>query len=220
VRILFAGRLAEIYVADLEQHALFVDGLERDPGSAGSASAPRSLPPGSRTSRTPRPDRRRSAAGRLRQSPPVAEAIRTWEVSDPFPREALDLGSLGSRRWTVLEAEPEPDGLADLARVNGLDRGDTVFARATLISDRKQTKRLDCGFSDRVTILLNGRPLFSGDDAYRSRDYRFLGSIGWYDSVYLPLVERPNELVMAVSEAFGGWGVQAKLEDLDGVTLG
>jgi hypothetical protein len=70
-----------------------------------------------------------------------------------------------------------------------------------------------------VTVLLNGRPLYSGDDAYQSRDYRFLGSIGWYDSVYLPLVEGRNELVMAVSEAFGGWGVQAKLEDLDGVAL-
>jgi hypothetical protein len=57
-----------------------------------------------------------------------------------------------------------------------------------------------------VTVLLNGRPLYSGDDAYQSRDYRFLGSIGWYDSVYLPLVEGRNELVMAVSEAFGGWG--------------
>ena len=34
---------------------------------------------------------------------------------------------------------------------------------------------------------LNGMPLYRGDDSYRSRDYRFLGSIGWFDTVYLPL---------------------------------
>ncbi|MGH3116773.1 MAG: hypothetical protein ACRDQ2_06595 [Gaiellales bacterium] len=39
------------------------------------------------------------------------------------------------------------------------------------------------------------------------------------DSVYLPLRAGRNELVMAVSENFGGWGVQAKLADLEGVSL-
>jgi hypothetical protein len=218
VRILFAGGLAEIYVADVNRPALFVDGLKHAPASGGiglSASlAPAWFSNVSYTVTDSPPIRGRPDPS----EPAVAEAIQLWEVSDAFPRETLDLGNLGSRGWTALDAEP--DGLADLARVNGLDRGDTVFARATLTSGREQTKRLDFGFSDEVTVFLNGRPLYSGDDAYRSRDYRFLGSIGWYDSVYLPLVEGPNELVMAVSEAFGGWGVQAKLEDLDGVTLG
>ena len=54
---------------------------------------------------------------------------------------------------------------------------------------------------------------------YRSRDYRFLGSIGWYDTVWLPLEQGENELVLAVSETFGGWGVQARLASLDDVEL-
>ncbi|HEY8238784.1 MAG TPA: hypothetical protein VIF63_05055, partial [Candidatus Limnocylindrales bacterium] len=56
-----------------------------------------------------------------------------------------------------------------------------------------------------------------GDDTYRSRDYRFLGSIGWYDTVYLPLHEGENDLAIAVSEDLGGWGIQARLDDLDGL---
>ena len=56
-------------------------------------------------------------------------------------------------------------------------------------------------------------PLYRGDDSYRLRDYRFLGSIGWFDTVYLPLQAGPNELVLAVSETFGGWGVQARFPD-------
>jgi hypothetical protein len=56
-------------------------------------------------------------------------------------------------------------------------------------------------------------PLYRGDDSYRSRDYRFLGSIGWFDTVYLPLHAGQNELVLAISESFGGWGVQARFPD-------
>ena len=56
-------------------------------------------------------------------------------------------------------------------------------------------------------------PVYRGDDTYRSRDYRFLGSIGWYDTLYLPLEQGDNELLIAVSEDFGGWGVQARLLD-------
>ncbi len=62
-------------------------------------------------------------------------------------------------------------------------------------------------------MYLNGRALYRGDDTYRSRDYRFLGSIGYYDTLYLPLAEEDNELVAAVSEDFGGWGVQARFTD-------
>ena len=74
-------------------------------------------------------------------------------------------------------------------------------------------RALELGFSDRALVYLGGRALFRGDDAYRSRDYRFLGSIGWYDTLFLPLVAGPNDLVIAVSEDFGGWGVQARLTD-------
>ena len=73
--------------------------------------------------------------------------------------------------------------------------------------------------SDRVRVYLNGRLLFRGDDNYQSRDYRFLGSIGYFDSLYLPLAKGGNELLIAVSEEMGGWGIQAKLEDLAGITL-
>lgn len=48
---------------------------------------------------------------------------------------------------------------------------------------------------------------------------RFLGSIGWYDTVYLPLVEGDNELAVAVSESGGGWGIQARFDSLDGLRL-
>ena len=140
--------------------------------------------------------------------------VPRWSVSDPFAEAeipaALDAAALSDRTWTQLEAEPL--GLADLARVNGIrDDKKTVFARTQLHSPRAQLLPLELGFSDRAVVFLNGRRLFRGDDSYRSRDYRFLGSIGYYDTVYLPLAAGDNELVVAVSESFGGWGIQARV---------
>jgi hypothetical protein len=150
-------------------------------------------------------------------SPPPAEGVVTgWLVSDAFPEALLGTSTqldddlLTGRSWKPLTAEPS--GLVDLARVNGIRDGrDTVLARATLHAARAGVRRLELGFSDRAIVYLNGRALYRGDDTYRSRDYRFLGSIGYYDTLYLPLEEGDNDLVVAVSEDFGGWGVQARL---------
>jgi hypothetical protein len=78
---------------------------------------------------------------------------------------------------------------------------------------------MELGFSDRAVVYLNGRALFRGSDTYRSRDYRFLGSIGWFDTVFLDLREGDNELVVAVSETLGGWGIQGRLSDPAGVAF-
>ncbi len=135
---------------------------------------------------------------------PVPGALRHWEVSEAFPEAAVG----EPRTWTPIESEPS--GLVDLARVQGIRDGkNTVLARTTISASQSETRLLELGFSDRAVVSLNGRAIYRGDDRYRSRDYRFLGSIGWYDALYLPLDAGENELVVAVSEDFGGWGVQA-----------
>ena len=231
VRIVFAGGRAAIYVDDLETPVLVVDDLKRDPAagavglsagdfapawfsrfSYGEGGEPiSSIPTNPASSGEPAPH---SLPG----------TIGAWRVSDAFAESDLDgvvelgAGQLGGRTWTTLPAEP--GGLANLARVQGLGAGrNTAFAAATLTSDRARTAALSFGFSDRARVYLNGRLLFRGDDGYTTRDYRFLGSIGYFDTLYLPLEEGDNELVLAVSESFGGWGVQARLEDPDGVAV-
>lgn len=225
VRILFAGELAEIYVQDLEKPALFVDGLKRgiEPGSVGVSAGNGAGAWFSNFSF--------AAAGTpgIQGRPGEPEArpenvIPAWWVSDVFPESRLEsgvtlaAGDLAPRTWTRLETERS--GLANLARVQGAGpRRNTVFAKQVIVSDREQIKRLDFGFSDRVRVYLNGRLLYRGDDTYLSRDYRFLGSIGYFDALYLPLAAGENELLLAVSEDLGGWGVQAKFADLVGITL-
>jgi hypothetical protein len=67
---------------------------------------------------------------------------------------------------------------------------------------------------------LNGHILFTGNRTWLSRDPNFLGIVGVdNDAVYLDLKKGENELLLAVTETFGGWGFICKLGDMDGITL-
>ena len=61
--------------------------------------------------------------------------------------------------------------------------------------------------------------MYEGQRQFMSRDYRYLGTIGFFDAVHLPLKKGKNELVIAVSETFGGWGIQGEFEDMEGIKL-
>ena len=146
---------------------------------------------------------------------PSSEVVPSWSVSSAFPEARLTGEALladdepPGLTWTELVANSA--GLANLARVQGIDRGaDTCFAKVRLVSQADQLASFEFGFSDRARLYLNGRLLYAGDNGYRTRDYRFLGTIGYFDRVTLPLRAGANEIVFAVSESFGGWGVQAR----------
>jgi hypothetical protein len=90
-----------------------------------------------------------------------------------------------------------------------------VYARTHLDSDSDQVKRLSIGYSDDVSVFLNGKILFRGRSAQNFRDPGFLGIVNpENDSVYLPLRKGRNELVLAVSELGGGWGFICRLADV------
>ncbi len=75
-------------------------------------------------------------------------------------------------------------------------------------------RKLSLGYSDEVSVLLNGRILYRGRSAQSFRDPGFLGIVSADDdALYLPLHKGSNELVLALSELGGGWGFVARLGD-------
>lgn len=146
-------------------------------------------------------------------------------MSSPFAEETLE-GKLSltpddtrNLNWTPLASERS--GIANLARVTRIGRdANTVFASVSILAAEAQTKKIAFGYSDRVKVYLDGRLLYGGSNLYRSRDYRYLGTIGLFDELYLPLKKGRNELWFAVSESFGGWGIICRFEDPDGLRLG
>ena len=125
---------------------------------------------------------------------------------------------IGAIEWTKLDVEA--NGVANLARVNGISEdGNTVFVRMVITSDKAQVKHLRYGFSDRVKAYVNGKLVAGGNDTYQTRDYRYLGTVGLYDDLYLHLSEGRNEVVFAVTEAFGGWAIVGAFDDMEGISI-
>jgi DNA-binding beta-propeller fold protein YncE len=156
--------------------------------------------------------------------PPPAGAvpgvIADWELSRGFPALLLDTEEypdpkmLADAKWRKVSAEPS--GLIDVARFTAFNGAEpeSVLARTVVRSDgRKQALKIDFGYSDALSIFLNGALVFAGDSSYRLRDSSFLGIVGYFDSVALPLRKGANELLFVVTEGFGGWGFMCRDAD-------
>lgn len=227
VKIVISGKNAEIYIQDMEQPALFVNELKRDIKSGQVGLIVEDYAPAHFANFSYIATSNPELKGTPKAAVEVPEGtIRSWSVSNSFAAKTLDRKFILSPEdkqnftWNLLITEDS--GLANLARVQGFDpEKNTAFARVTINSDQEQIKKLSFGFSDRIKVYLNDQLLFAGNDSFRSRDYRFLGTIGYYDEIYLPLKQGSNDLWLAVSEneVRGGWGLQAKFEDLEGISL-
>ena len=133
--------------------------------------------------------------------------------ADALQGASLERAIQRERNWTSLAAETT--GITNLAAVANGAAGDTVFVRHDITTDRAGNKRLTLGYSDKASVFLNGELIYSGDNTYQTRDYRYLGTIGLFDSVVLPLKKGRNELWIAVTEVVGGWGVMGTVTDLN-----
>ena len=155
-----------------------------------------------------------------------AGTVSSWEISDAFDGAML-VGktelSMADTDMTYHTMEAKASGQVNLSLLQGIAEGaDTIFAKLNIHSDSDQIKALEFGFSDFGTVFLNGDILFHGMDAPYTRDYRFLGTVGLFDTVFLNLKEGDNELIIAVREdTFDttGWAVQGRFVDMDGVSL-
>ena len=108
-----------------------------------------------------------------------------------------------------------PDGLVNISRYYEHKPGKTkscAILKTKLVSTQNKKVCLQFGYSDAVTIFLNGQPLYTGNSAYRSRNMAYGGWISYNDKIYLDLKNGDNELLVVIAEEFGGWGFQAKLE--------
>jgi hypothetical protein len=91
-----------------------------------------------------------------------------------------------------------------------------LYARTDLDCSHDQLRKMYIGYSDEVSVFLNGRILFRGRSAQNFRDPGFLGIMNpENDAVYLPLKKGANHLLLAISELGGGWGFICRLAELE-----
>ena len=219
IKIAFSGNHAEVFI-DSEKPVLIVGDLKREiaAGGVGFGAGNFAHAHFANFEASPLPQNYEFAPIASERPPSIDGMVTSWQVSDAFPIEELESHLSSEQNWIRLAAEST--GITNLATAPGIEPGkNTVVARLQLESGSKQHKRLAFGYSDSVAVYVNGTLLYEGNNRYQSRDFRFLGTIGLFDKVNLPLEEGKNEVWFVVTEAFGGWGIQAQFDDLQGVTL-
>ena len=135
-----------------------------------------------------------------------------WELSRPVKKRVLDfdnypdLKALSPAEWTKVAAPS--NGVVDIARTHGRlgTEPDGILARTVIRADKDGPRKFWFGYSDEASLFINGRFAFYGNSSYRYRDTSFLGVVGLYDAVNLPLRKGDNELLIVLGETSGGWG--------------
>lgn len=227
LKIEIEGRRARVFVGNAEKPQLTVEDLKRDEGKGevGLWGLNGAYFANFRFTSQPLS----GAFTRVQKEIPAA-MISYWQVSQVFPLSEVSFENypvkdqLAKIKWELLNVE-KPGFLnfsryrrkAHIDPVPFKNSDDAIFAGKKIISNRKQRKKLLFGYSDRVAIFLNGRLVYTGNSAFRSRDEQFLGALGLHDAVNLDLNKGENELLMLVADKMGGWGIQAQFTNVEGI---
>jgi hypothetical protein len=235
VKIVFADTRADVYINRAAQPALRIRELKRAP-QAGHVAV---WAAGDRTAQMTFANY--SAVARVEtQLEPLAPAspspgqIMRWRVSARLasPDTINAPAELSQEHRQALRiaktADAESDGLMNLSRIVGNPAGPQVenvfggagwglaLASVTLNVSQARTAILRFGYSEGISIFLNGRRVFAGTNLYSTPNLgRVVADANMVD---LPLNVGANELVLAVTDRAFGWGFRARLDDQRGVT--
>lgn len=235
LRLEVSGAQAKLYVKDMNKPALVMDDLKSgvQKGQLALAVLTGATYFSNFEVRTT-PD-----AAWERHAPAMPPATLTkWSLSPAYDALARNLerpltaAEIAAIHWQDVEAEPPgfvvlyryrdaPHPRVSFAndfskRLDPQPGMKVLYARTNVDSDREQVKKLYLGYSDDVSVFLNGKILYRGRSAQNFRDPGFLGIVNpENDALYLPLKKGKNELMLAVSELGGGWGFIGRLVDIE-----
>lgn len=142
---------------------------------------------------------------------PPCGLITQWSLSPPFRPPAFaaenfpDAQVWSKVAWTAVQSATS--GVVDIVQqVKTRPAGATrIWARTTLHAAQKEIRPIEFGFSEGLSIFLNGQIIFRGRNTPRPPDATPPAAPDWNNTVYLPLDAGDNELALAVSASPDGW---------------
>jgi hypothetical protein len=151
--------------------------------------------------------------------------LTQWRVSPAFDSESgpiLDWPKTlpDSTQWgrPIMQS----NGVFEFLRSRTIPKGSrhwSVVAQTTVKSELAQNCTIHLGFSDELSLFLNGRPLSYLDASYSFDNPRRQGLMYPEQGlIYLALQKGDNLIQAIVSDRFGGWGLSARLAGCDGVS--
>jgi len=150
-------------------------------------------------------------------APDLAPGIVTqWEISEAVHEATGEQPSLPPPAVMWRTAQVEEGGLVNLNRVYVAQQGKriTAYARTTVTAPAATRRRLGIGYSDDVTVFLNGEMIYAGRNGWQSRYPGFASFVDpRFESVRLTLKPGENEIVLAITDdQLFGWGFAACME--------
>ncbi|MBK0377753.1 LamG domain-containing protein [Mucilaginibacter segetis] len=159
--------------------------------------------------------------------------IRRWDVSTPHfldnGRELMitDLPA-DAIKWKPIIAERR--GLINLIRPFGgmENRGEgvqnktrVVWLKTTIHSTKDQVSKMQLGFNNEVWVFINGYLLYLDKNQYGRPMAKYPnGRLSINNSVFdVPLKAGDNEITIGISNYFYGWGIMARMVNMDGLTV-
>ena len=228
IKLVVSGRRMNVFVNDAPSPTLEVGRLEGDAMNGGlrlqgpATFANMVITPGAVEGLSPEPAR----------DPLDGDAglVRNWRLStfsalptgkDPTYGEMPG----AAQAWKTIGTER--NGLVNLSREYGLPVHEpnraVAWLKTTITSDRKQTRKVEIGWTREVWVFVNGKPvyadknLFDQEGARKFPDGRCSLQNG---TITLTLEAGDNEIAVALANNFFGWGLMLRLADPEGVHLG
>lgn len=227
IKMVISGRRMKVFVNDATSPTLEVGRLEGDSLKGGL----RLQGPATFANMVITPDAVEGLSPEPAKDPLEGDRglVRNWRLStfsalpngkDPMYNEM----PAASQEWKTVSTER--NGLVNLSRVYGRPLPEPnralAWVKTTITSDKKQTKRVEIGWTRELWVFVNGKlvyadkNLFEVEGARKFPDGRCSLENG---SFPLPLEAGDNEVALAIANEFFGWGVMLRLADPEGVRL-
>ena len=227
IKMVISGRRMNVYVNDAVSPTLQAGRLEGDAMKGGlhlqgpGTFANLVITPDAVEGLSPEPVRDLlEADGRVFRNWRLSAFSALAERKEPMYSEMPD----ASQEWKAIGAER--GGLINLSRVYGKplpgqDRA-VAWLKTTIASDKKQTKKIDIGWTRELWVWVNGKLAFAGKNLWEVEEERKFPDARCSlenSSFTLPLEAGDNEVAVAISNNFFGWGLMLRPADLEGIRL-
>jgi hypothetical protein len=227
IKMVISGRRMNVFVNDATSPTLEVGRLEGDAMKGGLHLEG----PGTFANMVITPDRVDGLSPEPAKDPLDGDRalVRNWRLS---PFSALPNGKNpkydempgASQAWRTISTER--NGLVNLSRQYGRPLPEpnraVAWLKTTITSDRKQTKRVDIGWTRELWVFVNGKLVYADKNLWELEEARKApdGRCSLENGAFtLPLEAGDNEVAVAIANNFYGWGLMLRLADPEGVHL-
>ncbi len=227
IKMVISGRRMNVFVNDSTRPTLEVGRLEGDSLKGGL----RLQGPATFANMVITPDAVEGLSPEPAKDPLEGDRglVRNWRLStfSPLPNgkdPVYNEMPAALQEWKTISTER--NGLVNLSRVYGrplpAPNRALAWVKTTITSDKKQTKRVEIGWTRELWVFVNGKlvyadkNLFEVEGARKFPDGRCSLENG---SFPLALEAGDNEVAVAIANEFFGWGLVLRVADPEGVRL-